>query len=210
MNYECYDYFKLKGVIFLKEELIQEYEINPRTMLIEPVFYGSKVYSRIYENEDVFLAPYKPIDIIKLSCEYFGAGYEGRKKGTKRLIGKTHKAPIAIDPMTSIFFFPTTSPSNPNCIWVADGHVLKHLRDSSQVTNLIFRNRFSIKIPVSEGSFGNQLLRTSLLRAKFIQVNNEAERKAYFYMQNLTYMSDIAEDKDDYPNNKFNSNKTSI
>lgn len=48
--------------------IIEEYEINPCTMMITPTSYGSKTYSQIIELKDEFLYPFRPIDIIKKSC----------------------------------------------------------------------------------------------------------------------------------------------
>lgn len=49
----------------LQEKLIEDYEINPRTMFIIPVKYGSKTYSKIYEVDDVFLSPLSPLRLSK-------------------------------------------------------------------------------------------------------------------------------------------------
>ncbi|MGD6899303.1 competence protein ComK [Bacillus infantis] len=62
-----------------KKRLVEEYEINPSTMIIMPQIYGKKIYSRIFEVEDEFLSPFKPFDIVKKSCGYFGSSYEGSK-----------------------------------------------------------------------------------------------------------------------------------
>jgi competence protein ComK len=164
----------------VKPALIEEYEITPYTLLVMPIAYGSKVYSHIIELEGEFISPFRPIDIIKRSCEYFGSSYDGRKDGTKRLIGITHKAPIAIDPTSSIFFFPTTSPLRPQCIWISYEHIEQHQRIDVSRTSVTFRNRQNIDLPVSDSSFENQLMRTSLLKNKLRQRIEETERKSYY------------------------------
>ncbi|EFV78994.1 hypothetical protein HMPREF1013_00878 [Bacillus sp. 2_A_57_CT2] len=58
-------------------QMIEEYEVNPNTMIIKPLAYGLKVYSQIWELDDEVTSPFKPIDIIKSSCKYFGSSYEG-------------------------------------------------------------------------------------------------------------------------------------
>jgi len=63
----------------LKRPLIEEYEINPQTMAIIPMEYGSKIYSKILEVDEELISPFKPIEIIKKSCQYFGSSYEGSK-----------------------------------------------------------------------------------------------------------------------------------
>lgn len=181
---------------FTHESLIEEYEITPYTLAILPVNYGSKVYSRIIELEAEFISPFKPIEIIHKSCEYFGASYEGRKHGTKQLIGITHKVPIAIAPSSSIFFFPTTSPLRPQCIWLSHEHVVSFSRLDQKHTTVVFRNKQIITIPMSSSSFENQLHRTAFLKTKLVQRMEETQRKSrYLYDQTIRpQASDIVSD----------------
>lgn len=166
----------------MKQDQIEEYEINPYTMFIQPLEYGSKLYTQIYEMEDEFTSPLKPIEIIKNSCEYFSSSFEGRKNGTKQLIGITHKVPIAIDPTNFIYFFPTTSPSRPDCIWVSHEHVLKFSRVAPNETEVTFQNKQSFKFPISYSSFENQLFRTAFLRTKLMQRIGQTERRSIYMM----------------------------
>jgi competence protein ComK len=166
----------------MKERQIEEYEVNPYTMFIKPVIYGSKVYSEIYELEDKYLYPFKPLDIIKKSCEYFSSSFEGRKDGTKQLIGITHKVPIVIDPTNFIYFFPTTSPTRSECTWFSHEHVWDYRRVDSRQTMVIFRNKQSFNFPISFSSFQNQMLRTADLRMKLMQRTGQTERQSFYIM----------------------------
>lgn len=151
-------------------------------MFIKPSVYGSKIYSQIIEVEDEYLSPFKPLDIIKKSCEYFGSDYEGRKHGTRQLMGITHKSPIAIDPTNRIFFFPTTSPNRPECIWISNEHVDTYDRISPQETLITFHNKQSFKFPVPFSSINNQVLRTSHFVKKLMQRIEYHERKSFYLM----------------------------
>lgn len=183
-----------------KRTLIDEYEINSCTMMISPAPYGSKTYSQIIEFQDDFLSPFKPIDIIKKSCQYFGSSFEGRIAGTKQLIGITHKVPITIDPTNSIYFFPTTSPQNSQCIWISHEHVIAHKRIDSNATLVTFRNKESYTIPISYSSFENQILRTALLRTKLMQRIEETERRSFYVFRNQRYL-EASEGRGEYGNN---------
>lgn len=88
----------------MKLKKIEEYEINSCTMFLQPIDYGSKVYTNVFEIDDEFISPFKPLDIVKKSCDYFGCDYESRKKGTRQLIGYSRKIPIAIEPTNHLFF----------------------------------------------------------------------------------------------------------
>ena len=123
-----------------KQSLIENYEITPFTCFIKSIVYGSKIYSHVVETNDEFISPFKPKVIINQSCEYFGSSYEGRKGGTRRLIGVTHKAPIIIDQTNPIFFFPTTSPISDDCIWIAHHHVIDYKKKDSKLVQVYFRN----------------------------------------------------------------------
>jgi len=181
----------------MKQKLIEEYEVNPYTMFLLPYTYGSKVYSRIFELEDEFLSPFKPLDIIKKSCEYFSSSYEGRKAGTKQLLGMTHKLPIVIDPTNSIYFFPTTSPSRSECIWVSHGNIENYHRVAPKKTEVLFRNNQTFVFPISDSSFKNQLYRTDRLKWKLTQRISQTGRKS-FYLVNKPKFLKTSESPDEY------------
>ncbi|MGG5253323.1 competence protein ComK [Neobacillus sp. SM06] len=187
----------------LKQKQIEEYEVNPYTMFIKPTVYGSKVYSQIYELEDEFLSPFKPIEIIKKSCEYFSSSFEGRKNGTKQLIGITHKVPIAIDPSNYIYFFPTTSPNRSECIWVSHEHVLNYARFAPDQTQVTFQNKQSFIFPISYSSFENQLLRTALLRTKLMQRIGQTERKSFYLLNRPKLIQSFTETSPEYLHDPF-------
>lgn len=167
----------------LKLKQIEEYEVNPFTMFVKPIVYGSKIYSQVFEVEDEFLSPFKPLDIIKSSCEYYGCDYEGRRNGTKQLVGYAHKIPIAIDPTNRLFFFPTTSPNRQECIWISHEHVKDYNRINPQETLVLFNNNQSFKFPVSCSSIISQLERTAYLRTKLMQRIENNERKSFYLLQ---------------------------
>ncbi|KMY49043.1 competence protein ComK [Peribacillus loiseleuriae] len=162
-----------------KRSLIENYEITPFTCFIKPIVYGSKIYSQVVELNDEFISPFKPKVIINQSCEYFGSSYEGRKSGTRRLIGVTHKAPIIIDQTNPIFFFPTTSPLSDDCIWIAHHHVIDYKKKGNGMVQVYFRNNITLEVNMSIGSFTNQMQRTAVLESKVSKINKEIGKMAY-------------------------------
>src|SRR5574344_821374 len=92
-----------------------DYEITYETQIIIPI---NKNSSKIVEENSEYIINESTLKVLEHSCEYFGSSYEGRKDGTKKLLGITHKSPIIIEESRKIIFFPTTSPDNENCIWI--------------------------------------------------------------------------------------------
>ncbi|MCR2821034.1 competence protein ComK [Lederbergia panacisoli] len=154
----------------LKTELfLEEYEINPYTVMIKPYIKDDEVYSEIFELDDHFIVRQKPLDIVKKGCKYFGSSFEGRRAGTKSLIMVTHKPPIIIDPNTSIYLIPTTSPTRPDCIWISHDHITSIHRGENNNSIISFQNNQSFEIPISLSSLSNQLSRAAQLRVSFQQ-----------------------------------------
>lgn len=166
----------------LEEKHIGEYEINPCTMFLKPFEYGSKIFTKIYEIEDEFLSPMKPIEIIKNSCHYFGCDYESRKRGTRQLTGFKRKIPIVIEPTNSLFFFPTTSPSREECIWIAHDHVENFQHINRDQTLILFQNKQSHLMPVSLSTIRTQMGRTSLFKTKLMKRIENNDRKLTYLM----------------------------
>ena len=64
--------------------------------------------SKAIEEKDEYVVNDNVLGIMEKSCEYFGSSFEGRKEGTKKLLGITHKSPIIIEESRKMIFFQTT------------------------------------------------------------------------------------------------------
>ena len=139
------------------------YEINYDTQLIIPI---GKNSSKIIEQEDEYFIKNNTLSILEHSCEYFGSSFEGRKEGTKNLLGITHKSPIIIEESRKIIFFPTTSPEKDDCVWINLDKIEKYYKKDSKKSTILFKNGDTVDINISIGSLSNQILRAT--RLKFI------------------------------------------
>ena len=104
--------------------------------------------------------------ILEHSCEYFGSSFEGRKEGTKKLLGITHKSPIIIEESRKIIFFPTTSPEKEDCVWINLDKIDTYYKKDSKTSTIKFKNGDIIDLNLSIGSLNNQILRAT--RLKFV------------------------------------------
>ena len=69
------------------------YEINYDTQLLCPIDINK---TKIVEKETEYIIEVSAQKVLEHSCEYFGSSFEGRKEGTKKLLGITHKSPIIV------------------------------------------------------------------------------------------------------------------
>ncbi len=122
------------------------YEINYDTQAILPISDDS---SKILESTEKYIVNISPIKIMEHSCEYFGSSFSGRKEGTKKLLGITHKSPIIIEESRKIIFFPSTSPENKNCIWINLEKIEKYYKINSKKSAILFKNGDMVNFDIS-------------------------------------------------------------
>ncbi len=151
-----------------------EYEINYDTQAIIPLSNDS---SEVIENNEKYIIDSSVMKIMEHSCEYFGSSFSGRKEGTKKLLGISHKSPIIVEESRKIIFFPTTSPENSDCIWINLEKIDKYYRVNSKKSEILFKNGNVLELNISYGSLSNQILRST--RLKFI-LDERTEKKGIF------------------------------
>lgn len=141
------------------------YEITPFTMAVIADYGKSEEYSTcVLETQEEFYVEPSPTKLIDYACKSFGASLKGRQEGTRDICNITHKAPIAIDPSSGMYFFPTISPLNTKCSWIAHSHIDQLKIANHHCTEITFKNGKSITIDVSYGSMLNQIQRTAQFR----------------------------------------------
>ena len=150
----------------LKDKVIYTYEMNPFTMAVLSKEKSNGTFSTVVleENEEytVFQTPTKMIDF---ACKFYGSSLRGRLDGTKDVCNITYKAPIVIEPGSGMYFFPTESPQNKSCSWLAHSYTadINPINDGSK-TVIKFTNGKIVTIDISYGSMQNQLNRTAQFR----------------------------------------------
>ncbi len=162
-----------RGSKMAEKEVLSNYEMNPHMMMIRP---ADDDFSEVIETGARYVISCKTFEIVKRSCEYFGSSYSGRRAGTKQLIGITHKAPIIVDPYTSIYLFPTASPTSPQCAWISHDFIASYDKNGPYSTIITFQNGESYELPISFYSLENQISRTAMLRIKFTQNMKRMDR----------------------------------
>ena len=139
------------------------YEITYDTELIIPI---DDKCSKVIENGEEYIIEKNSLKILEHSCEYFGSSLEGRKEGTKKILGITHKSPIIIEESRKIIFFPTNSPDRKDCSWINLDKIDKYYRTDKKTSSILFKCGKKVDFNISYGSLTNQILRAT--RLKFI------------------------------------------
>ena len=137
------------------------YEINYDTQLLCPIDINK---TKIVEKETEYIIEVSAQKVLEHSCEYFGSSFEGRKEGTKKLLGITHKSPIIVEESRKIIFFPTSSPDNYDCMWINLEKIEKFYKTGNKRSDILFKNGNILPLDISYGSLTNQILRATRLK----------------------------------------------
>lgn len=138
---------------------MDSYEIDKNTVALIP----KENKTIVYEVDNSFVVNKSPLKIVEESCEYFGSSLEGRQTGTSALVGFTHKVPVIIEESFDLIFFPTLSPKNRECSWLAYSHIFKPDKFKDK-TIIELKNGKKILVDVSTAIIDSQLYRCSRLK----------------------------------------------
>lgn len=123
------------------------------------------VHTVVLEESQNYSVSITPTKMMDKACQYYGQNLEGLQRGTKNISNITHKAPIAIDSRSGMYFFPTASPSKKTCSWLSHTHITHIFPiQNGSGTEIVFNNEYRIAVNISFGSMQNQLHRTAQFR----------------------------------------------
>jgi len=140
--------------------MINKYEFSRGTLAIVP---NDDNTSLVLEDNDRYIIQNKPFQIMEDSCRYFGSSYEGRKEGSKSILGAEYKVPIVVEDSSNLIAFPTTSPFADDCAWISLRRVYNIYKVDNYNTKIVFDNKEEIIVPCSFRSVENQMSRASRL-----------------------------------------------
>lgn len=140
--------------------MINKYEFSKGTLAIVP---NDDNTSLVLEDNDRYIIQNKPFQIMEDSCRYFGSSYEGRKEGSKSILGAEYKVPIVVEDSSNLIAFPTTSPFSDDCAWISLRRVYNIYKVDNYNTKIVFDNKEEIIVPCSFRSVENQMSRASRL-----------------------------------------------
>ena len=140
--------------------MITKYEVNNGTLAVLP---NDEDSSLVYEDDNRYIIQEKAYKIMDDSCKYFGSTYEGRKNGSKEILGAEYKVPIIVEDSNNLIVFPTTSPFSDDCVWISLKRVKNIFKIDSFNTKILYDNNVEIIVPCSFRSVENQLSRASRL-----------------------------------------------
>lgn len=123
--------------------------------------------SLVLEGTDTKRMIHNSEQIIDDSCLAYGSSLEGSKRSAAKILKSTKKLPVTICSKRGIYFFPTSSINNRDCVWLAYHHIHDYTQTDNK-TYIQFINGSGIYVNTSTYTIDNQMKRTSEL---IVQLN---------------------------------------
>ena len=133
------------------------YEINQGTLAIVPLKNGR---CKIIEDDCEYLFNCTTFEILDHSCKYFGSSYNGRREGSKDLLGYNYKIPIIVEEINNLIFFPTAGADENDCMWIAVNKIKYYRKEKYNTSKITFYNEKTLNVPLSYRALQNQILRS--------------------------------------------------
>jgi competence protein ComK len=129
---------------------------------INAIYYDSRIkQSKILTNQ-IDCIDIKPKDVIESLCNRYGLSLDGSLSAIKRSLNIHQKCPVLVHPLLQIYFFPTCSMNEVDCVWI-NSKQIKKINKKDYVTEVVFRNNTSILCNVGNRSIKKQISRCEMM-----------------------------------------------
>lgn len=147
------------------ENILQDYIVNKKTLAIIPAK-QVEYESIVMEGNQVLRVRQTPLQLIKKACLDYWSSYEGRRQAVMYHTNFMRQVPIPISPQHGIYTFPTHATGHIDCHWIFFNNILlitegdPSKEKSNTKTQVIFKNRKTLRLNISMHVLENQMNRT--------------------------------------------------
>lgn len=112
----------------------------------------------VIEKDRKFTVEIDTFKLLKKSCRWYGNSYNMQRQFVIDKFNFYIKTPIIMNCNEIIMFFPTTSPSSKECIWVSYNNVDRYVKEKDY-TKIYFKGGKILNISASYTTIDNQITR---------------------------------------------------
>ena len=114
----------------------------------------------IVEKNKKFNVEMECFKLLKKSCRWYGNSYNIQRDFIIDKFNYYIKTPIVMSNSDKLLFFPTTTPSSKECIWVCYNNVDRYVKtDNKDYTIIYFKGGKVLNIKASYTTMDNQITR---------------------------------------------------
>ncbi|MCG3088253.1 competence protein ComK [Sporosarcina cyprini] len=125
-----------------------------------------------------------PTVLMDAALRFYGSSLQGAKDGTRSILGEISMQPVVVSDKFGLYWFPSTSPANLDCVWFALHHVDHYRAIDEKRISVVMMNGTEITVETSLYSFDRKVKRASHLRCQLEgrQAYQVKERQVSYYI----------------------------
>ncbi|CAM3267699.1 competence protein ComK [Filibacter tadaridae] len=144
-----------------------QYIITYNTILFLPEYDDAgNLYTKVFDGGSPFVVEMNPTELIDFNLKYYGSSLKGARESANMILGDTKMHPVNVIEKLGIFWFPSKSPEENDCVWFALHHIENTIKLSSKETEIILSGGSKIIIAISKSSFEGKILKAYKLKGK--------------------------------------------
>lgn len=137
------------------------------TILFLPRFTTTgKLCTTVMKMDGAFDEELGPTALIDFNLRYYGSSLRGARDGAKMILGNGYMHPVIINERLGLYWFPSKSPFQSDCIWFALHQIKDSVAVGTNKTKIFFHNGSTITIDISRAVFDNKVHKTYKLKAR--------------------------------------------
>lgn len=145
------------------------YTVHENTMAFIPVHEIGKTKTKIVEHNNFDECHLNPIELVDRNLRFLGSSLKGASEGARYILGEINMYPVIMNLKHHLVWFPSSSPMNRDCVWLALNHIKNFRANVDQSTIVTFSNDYEINIEVSYHAFKRRIYHAYDLKFKIEQ-----------------------------------------
>ena len=107
-----------------------------------------------------------PTALIDFNLRYYGSSLQGARDGARFILGEGKMYPIVMNERLDLYWLPSKSPSQEDCIWFALHHIDGYIGIGKKETRVRFSNGSTIIVEMSEYVFDKRVQKAYKLKGQ--------------------------------------------
>ena len=123
---------------------LKDYFVSIDTVALTEI-YHPELNTKIYDLNGIYYSKQTMKEILKKSCDLYGASYKGRIETVRNTFSYWRRTPLMLYPELFLYAFPTKSPEDFSCRWIFLAHIQTHIIENNQLY-VLFKNGMKVEL----------------------------------------------------------------
>ena len=148
---------------------IRSHVISYKTLALVPFYSENRLSTKVYEGNQIYTIPRKPLHSVQLSCRHYGTSYKSARNNAMAFLHYKQKLPIVIayDNGLPLVAIPMESAESDQNIWILF-HAIVNYEATENGCLIHLKYNQSIRVTASPATLQRQMSLATILNTECI------------------------------------------